>query len=226
MNQPSPKPLPTKTTSSNDETHLQYLQRSPESYHLVSQVHRHDTTREAQQNSHVAMAIESLDPRKPRTRAPNPSAHTHHYHHPKELNSQLAIRPNADQHLRVAPHSRLQQRQRPIAHLPAFLHAHNGSAKRALQAWGPAAEEREIDESKKITTYQLRNLILPVPAKSKSKKSAFPPLRADRKTRLARNQPRKTHVHSLRGFWSSVLKQKSRFDQSQFQVTGHGRGAN
>jgi len=40
----------------------------------------------------------------------------------QDPNSQLAIRPDANQHLRVAPHSRLQQRQRPVAHLPVFLH--------------------------------------------------------------------------------------------------------
>ena len=38
-------------------------------------------------------------------------------------NSQLPIRPNANQHLRMTPHRRLQNRQRAIAHLPVFLFA-------------------------------------------------------------------------------------------------------
>jgi hypothetical protein len=37
-----------------------------------------------------------------------------------DKNSQLAIGPNADQDLRVAPNRRLQQRQRAVAHLPGL----------------------------------------------------------------------------------------------------------
>lgn len=65
------------------------------------------------------MPIKRLHPRKPTS---NPSAKS-----PSQApftpshNSQLAIRPDANQHLRVAAHSRLQNRQRAIAHLPVFL---------------------------------------------------------------------------------------------------------
>jgi len=40
-------------------------------------------------------------------------------------NSQLAIRPDADQHLRMTTHGCLENRQRAIAHLPVFLHNSN-----------------------------------------------------------------------------------------------------
>ncbi len=120
------------------------------------------------QNSHIAVAIKSLDACEP----VHPKVSTQNHHQPltPKSHSQLAIRPNANQHLRVTPHSRLQQRQRPVAHLPVFLHHAERSAKSKPGAFprlpSTPGPEQNIPAEQSHTRYS--------PREEKEQQSAFP----------------------------------------------------
>lgn len=136
-------------------------------------------------------------------------------------NSQLAVRPNANQHLRVAPHSRLQERQRPVAHLPLFL---SGSSVKARVSVRPSSSDRRIDrilpqtnsrrplQSNNLPAEQSHTLCM---RQKKNKQARHQHPIRDSKRALTGVEGRgegdpetnkqNTHVHSLRGFWSSAL---------------------
>jgi hypothetical protein len=94
----------------------------------------------------------------------------------------------------VAPHSRLQQRQRPVAHLPVFLHH--------------AQHTNTVSNSRPPFHHStIRNLHRPrknVPAEQSH--TRYPRDQVSVFTRATtRWGTRKTHVHSLRGFCRSAL---------------------
>ena len=154
-----------------------YLRHSPESCHNVSQ-RPEQIPKPPTRDSHITMAIKSLDPRKP-------AAQKISAFRPRTLpsvqfqssNSQLAIRPDANQHLRMAPHSRLQQRQRAVAHLPVFLSAAVSTRPSPSLPAGvgknniPAAQSHTLCHPPTIRQSAFPSIIPPVPQRRRQSKT-------------------------------------------------------